>query len=184
MNQEENKNVSSAPMGVNNSANTNSTTNNDRMLAGSPGIMIAPVTEGPRDATAADKGRVNAGTTPTATPPVQPVTQTKAPVLNPTVVSPRVEVTSATTATPPPVAPESVAPIEPVIPPKKSRKAGFFIVLLLLIIIGMGAYIYMDYTKDQARGECSPLVASDNSLRELDLESSICLLYTSPSPRD
>lgn len=37
----------------------------------------------------------------------------------------------------------------------------------------MGAYIYMDYTKDQARGECSPLVASDNSLRELDLESSI-----------
>ncbi|HIT23125.1 MAG TPA: hypothetical protein IAD45_01750 [Candidatus Faecimonas intestinavium] len=173
MNQEENKNVSSAPMGVNNSANTNSTTNNDRMLAGSPGIMIAPVTEGPRDATAADKGRVNAGTTPTATPPVQPVTQTKAPVLNPTVVSPRVEVTSATTATPPPVAPEPVAPIEPVIPPKKSRKAGFFIVLLLLIIIGMGAYIYMDYTKDQARGECSPLVASDNSLRELDLESSI-----------
>ena len=131
MNQEENKNVSSAPMGVNNSANTNSTTNNDRMLAGSPGIMIAPVTEGPRDATATDKGRVNAGTTPTATPPVQPVTQTKAPVLNPTVVSPRVEVTSATTATPPPVAPEPVAPIEPVIPPKKSRKAGFFIVLLL-----------------------------------------------------
>lgn len=173
MNQEENKNVTSAPMGVNNSVNTNSTTNNDRMLAGSPGIMIAPVTEGPRDATATDKGRVNAGTIPTATPPVQPVTQTKAPVLNPTVVSPRVEVTSATTATPPPVAPEPVAPIEPVIPPKKSRKAGFFIVLLLLIIIGMGAYIYMDYTKDQARGECSPLVASDNSLRELDLESSI-----------
>lgn len=170
MNQEENKSVSTASTTV----GVNSTADNNRMLAGSPGIMIAPVSEGPSDATAVDKGRVNASNAPTAaTPTAQPVSQTKAPVLNPTVVTPRIEVASATTATPPPVMEEPSAPVAPITPPKKSHKAVFFIILLLLIIGGLGAYIYMDYMKDQARGECSPLVASDNSLRELDLESSI-----------
>lgn len=176
MNQEENKNVTSSVEKVNNSSTTSvsSNSNDNRMLAGSPGIIIAPVTEGAHDASAADKGRVNINSSNNGFTTQSSVQQTKAPLINPTVVTPRVEVTSATSVTPPPVVENPSSLPGATLPPKKSRKGkGTFIFLLIVIIIGMGTYIYMDYQKDQARGECSPLVASDNSLRKLDLNSSI-----------
>lgn len=176
MNQEENKTVTSTTGETSTASTVNSTLNasDNRMLAGSPGIVIAPVTEGARDASAADKGRVNVATNNTGVATPNPVQQTKAPLINPTVVTPRVEVTSATSVTPPPAV-ETPNPLPAsTVPSKKSRKGrGTLIFLLIVIIIGMGAYIYMDYQRDQARGECSPLVASDNSLRELSLDSSI-----------
>ncbi len=153
--------------------NPNPTVNSEQVLAGSPGIVIAPVSNEPTDASSQDKGRVLGASTVSAQAPQQ--LTTKAPMVNPAGVVPRVDITSAASPAPPPPPVEEPEQPQPIAPPpkKKSRKAGAFIFLLLLVIAGMGAYIYMDYTKDQARGECSPLVASDNTLRELDINSSI-----------
>lgn len=174
MNQEQKNNSVSPTTGVNNSSNvnTNLASTNERILAGSPGIVIAPVTEGPRDASTADKGQVNGAVTSSGVQTV-PAVSAKTPMLNPTVVTPRVEMTSAASVTPPPVVEEPKPEVAPTPPPKKSSKGKVFIVFLVLIVIAMGAYIFMDYRKDQVRGECSPLVASDNSLRDLELDSSI-----------
>lgn len=136
-------------------------------LVGSPGVIVAPVSNEPTDASSADKGRVN-GVVRDATEVPQTLSQTTR--INPTVVAPKVNVSSDSTV--PPVT-ENVLPNQLAIPSKKSRKAKVVIILLILVIAVLGSYIYLDYTKDLARGECSPLVASDNTLRELDLNSSI-----------
>ncbi len=136
-------------------------------LAGSPGVIVAPVSNEPTDASSADKGRVN-GVVRDVTEVPQTLSQTTR--INPTVVAPKVNVSSDSTV--PPVT-ENVLPNQLAIPSKKSRKAKVVIILLILVIAVLGSYIYLDYTKDLARGECSPLVASDNTLRELDLNSSI-----------
>ena len=120
-----------------------------------------------------DKGRVLGASTVSVQAPQQ--LTTKAPMVNPAgVFLEWILLRLHLLHHPPPPVEEPEQP-QPIAPPpkKKSRKAGAFIFLLLLVIAGMGAYIYMDYTKDQARGECSPLVASDNTLRELDINSSI-----------
>ncbi|HIR49072.1 MAG TPA: hypothetical protein IAB35_03750 [Candidatus Faecimonas gallistercoris] len=123
-------------------------------LAGSPGVVIAPISGIPADASSANKGRVLANRqSPTATPPTTTIPQPSKIEQN--------------TQNLPPVDPPQPAP------KKKSHKAGFFIFLLLLIIGGMGYYIYRDYQQDLQREECSPLVKSDNTLRQLDINSSI-----------
>lgn len=136
------------------------------ILAGSPGVIVAPVSSEPTDASSKDKGRVN-GVVKEATEIEQTLSQTTR--INPTVVAPRVDVGARKTE--PPLIEEEPAPVAP--PPKKSHKAGVFIFLLLLIIGGLGYYIYQDYEKDLAKGECSPLVASDDTLRDLDINSSV-----------
>ena len=93
MNQEENKTVTSTTGEASTAVNSTLNASDNRMLAGSPGIVIAPVTEGARDASEADKGRVNVATNNTGVATPNPVQQTKAPLINPTVVTPRVEVT-------------------------------------------------------------------------------------------
>lgn len=173
MNQEQNNNVSSTTdVNTSSNVNINSTSTNEKMLAGSPGIVIAPAVEGPRDASTADKGQVNGTVTQTGVQNTQTVS-TSAPMLNPTVVTPRVEMTSTVPVTPPPTKEEATPETVSTTPPKKSKKGKIFIVFLLFIVIAMGGYIYKDYREDQIRGECSPLVADDNSLRDLELNSSI-----------
>lgn len=173
MNQEQNNNVSSTTdVNTSSNVNINSTSTSERMLAGSPGIVIAPAVEGPRDASIADKGQVNGTVTQTGVQNTQTVS-TSAPMLNPTVVTPRVEMTSTVPVTPPPTKEEATPETVSTMPPKKSKKGKTFIILLLFIVIAMGGYIYKDYREDQIRGECSPLVAGDNSLRDLELNSSI-----------
>lgn len=185
MNQEQNKTETNVANNMNPVPNTNNITPNQQaptnvqtntqpeqpsnILAGSPGVVVAPVSSEPTDASSADKGRVN-GIVRSATETEQTLSHTT--MINPTVVTPRVEITSATAA-PPPIEenPQVESIPEPI--PKKSRKSKFLIILLLLVIAGMGFYIYQDYRKDLARGECSPLVASDDTLRELDINSSI-----------
>ena len=173
MNQENKNNP--GVVGVNNTSNvtpSNQVVSNpgeSQMLAGSPGIRIAPVQEMPVDASNDNKVQVNNSvsfhnTSATVT--------SKAPVINPSAVVPRVEVTSALSSPPPPPV-EEVVENTVVEPPKKRKGHGFLIFLLLLIIAGLGGYIYMDYQNDLARGECSPLVESDGSLRELDVNSTI-----------
>lgn len=177
MNQE-NKNVAvPSATNTNVSGNVNSIppANSEHILAGSPGIVVAPVSNEPTDASSQDKGRVLGATSVVASQPSPSVSTpsiTKPPMIDPTVVVPRVDVTSATSAPPPPEVPTQPVSVATT-PKKRSHKVGVFIFLLLLVIAGMGTYIYLDYTKDQARGECSPLVASDNTLRELDINSSI-----------
>lgn len=173
MNQEQNNSVNPTVKDANNSSNINTTSNNDKMLAGSPGIMIAPVTTGAVDASSVDKGQVNGsvlstGVTSSQTQKVSEV------VVNPTVVAPRVAVNSldVNSGSLPPVVEQPVVDTTS-LPPKKSKKGKIFTFFLLLIVIGMGAYIYMDYKSDLARGECSLLVATDNSLRNLEVSSSI-----------
>lgn len=177
MNQENKNAAVPAATNTNVSGNVNSTppSNSEHMLAGSPGIVVAPVSNEPMDASSQDKGRVlgTKSTMPSQSSSSASLTS-KAPMIDPAVVVPRVDVTSAASAPPPP--PPEV-PAQPVsvtaAPKKKSHKAGAFIFLLLLVIVGMGGYIYLDYMKDQAQGECSPLVSSDNTLRELNIDSSI-----------
>lgn len=137
----------------------------EQMLAGSPGIVIAPVSNQPIDASSTDKGRVNQTSEMISNASVD----TSAPLINPTVVKPRVEVKDEVTASPPPVVEDTPPVVEQ--PKRKSHKG--LILLLFLLVVGMGAYIYLDYRGDMERGECSPLVASDNTLRELDINSSI-----------
>ena len=128
-------------------------------LQGSPGIRIAPASSTPTNAHT-EKVVV----TPTNTP------STVTPVVSTTPQVPQTPpVISNVPTTPPPQVPVN----NPVMPKKKKSKGKFFIFLLILIIILMGVYIYFDYQKDAARGECSPLVASDTSTRELDVSSSI-----------
>lgn len=173
---EEEKNVSgNANMGSVTSTSNNgqvgdvsSNINGAQILAGSPGIRIAPVDENPVDAT---QNHVESVTT-TVDKSSTPVVTTAAPMLNPNGVIPKVDISQTTVAPPP--------PSEPVNPPvvtgkkeKKSKKNTFLIFILLLIIIVLGVYIFLDYQKDATRGECSPLVASDNTLRQLDINSSI-----------
>lgn len=155
MNPEQNNNINN-----NNTVSTNQA-NNSNILAGSPGVVVAPVGSLPVDASSADKGAVN-GVSNINTPTVNSNT--------PTMTSP----VMPTTPPIPPVAP-ATAPVAttPEKPKKKSHKAFVFIFFLLLIIGALSYYIYTDYKKDQAREECSPLVASDNSVRELDINSSI-----------
>lgn len=136
-------------------------------LAGSPGVIVAPVNSEPTDASNVDKGRVNS-VVRDATEVSQTLSQTTR--INPNVAAPKVNIASDSTESP---VIESPLPNQLEIPPKKSHKSRFVIILLLLIIAGLAFYIYQDYTKDLAKGECSPLVASDNTLRELDLNSSI-----------
>ena len=173
MNQENKNNP--GVVGVNNTSNvtpSNQVVSNlgeSQMLAGSPGIRIAPVQEMPVDASYDNKGQVNNSVSFHNT---NATVTSKAPVINPSTVVPRVEVTSALSSPPPPPV-EEVVENTVVEPPKKRKGHGFLIFLLLLIIAGLGGYIYMDYQKDLARGECSPLVESDGSLRELDVNSTI-----------
>ena len=138
------------------------------ILAGSPGVVVAPVSSEPTDASNADKGRVN-GIVRSATETEQTLSQTT--MINPTVVVPKVDVPPP--VAPPPTAEEPAVSSPAVVPSKKSRKSRFFIILLLLVIAGMGFYIFQDYQKDLAQGECSPLVASDDTLRELEINSPI-----------
>lgn len=138
----------------------------EQMLAGSPGIVIAPVSNQPIDASSTDKGRVNQSSEVIS----NASTNTSAPLINPSVVKPRVEVKDEVTAPPPPVVDDN--PTVGVEQPKRKSHKGL-ILLLFLLVVGMGAYIYLDYRGDMERGECSPLVASDNTLRELDINSSI-----------
>ena len=133
-------------------------------LAGSPGVIVAPIENTPTDASNSDKGQV----------------LTTSSVLKPT---PTVEQTPQSTQVKieqqpmPPTAPPPSPPVQPEppreSPKKKSPKTRLFIFLLLLITVGMGVYIYLDYRQDLEHGECSPLVASDNTLRELDINSDI-----------
>lgn len=170
MNQEQNTNFQVNATNTTSTANTTVPSNNDNMLVGSPGIVIAPVTEGPRDATAADKGRVNGGT---STPLVKSMPQSTVSVINPTVVSPKVEMSSSTVVTPPPIVEGPASVVNGNAKQKKSHRSGWLIFVLFLIIALMGTYIYIDYQNDLARGECSPLVVGDSSLRELNVQSSI-----------
>ena len=168
MNQEQ-KNVVSTTTTANTNANTNTNTNTNtnNILPGSPGIVIAPVNEAPVDASSRDKNSVVGG--------IPMISSNVVTVPSPSNVAPTTVTPPATPASPPPAVPPVVTPpvAQPAPRPKKSRKALFFIILLLLVIAGLGYYIYTDYMRDQARGECSPLVASDTSLRELDINSSI-----------
>lgn len=167
MNQEENK----VGVNPNNVISTNGNNSNDKMLAGSPGIVIAPVTEGARNASApasmvSSSGVLSAPQTPTTTVPTSQVPVASTPA------SPRVEM--APTSSVPPVPPvEEKASTTESVPVKKPKKRRGFMLFLILLVLGMGVYIYLDYQKDMARGECSPLVASDSSERELSLDSSI-----------
>lgn len=68
-------------------------------------------------------------------------------------------------------APNTTLPLPEKIP-KKSHKAGCFIFILLIIIGGLSYYIYNDYINDK-KEECSPLIKSDNTTRQLDLNSTI-----------
>lgn len=145
-----------------------STTNQGQMLAGSPGIIIAPVNEQPVDASSPDKGKVNV-----SVEQVVPTTvSAPVPQLNPAVLAPKVNTAPIENVPPTPPTPP-VAPVSTPLPKKKKRGFKIFIFLLVLLVLGMGAYIIYDYMKDLKRGECSLLVASDNSLRELDINSSI-----------
>lgn len=143
----------------------NSTSNN--MLAGSPGIKIAPVSNQPVDASSADRGSVFAtsNVNNSANANLNTVSSTTMSSVTSTTVQPPVE--------PSTTPPSAAIPMVNHVSKKKKSKAGVVIFLLLLIIGGLGYYIYNDYMKDQARGECSPLVASNNELRELDIHSSI-----------
>lgn len=160
-----------------NGQNAVNSTPNNNMLAGSPGIKIAPVSNQPVDASSADRGSVFAtsntnNSTNTNTNP-NTNSNTVSSTVSSTVTSsemPTVIQSPAGTVPTPPVTTTSVVNN---VSKKKKSKAGVFIFLLLLIIGGLGYYIYTDYMKDQARGECSPLVASNNELRELDINSSI-----------
>lgn len=191
MNQEESKNLNSS------GTVENLNTNHGNMLAGSPGIVIAPVSEGPMDASSSDKGRVAGGISGTVTsssptnafPSNNSTSSTasstpsfgSAPMINPTVVAPKVDVSAATSQGSTPDANQGVPAVSqtPAEPLEKPRKKKGLVLFLLLLIIAMGVYIYLDYRKDSARGECSPLVAGDTSLRELDVDSSIVLeLYS------
>ena len=163
-------NIPPGPATVTNQQPTQQSEQPSNILAGSPGVVVAPVSSEPTDASSTDKGRVN-GIVHSATETEQTLSHTT--MINPTVVTPRVEITSATSSPPPPVVEDTQEESTPKPLPKKSHKAGVFIFLLLLIIAVLGYYIYQDYQKDLARGECSPLVASDNTLRELDINSSI-----------
>ena len=60
-------------------------------LVGSPGVIVAPVSNEPTDASSADKGRVN-GVVRDATEVPQTLSQTTR--INPTVVAPKVNVLS------------------------------------------------------------------------------------------
>lgn len=136
-------------------------------LAGSPGVIVAPISNEPMDASSKDKGRVN-GVVRDATEVQQTLSQTTR--INPTVVAPKVNVMSDSVES---SVEEKSLPDYNELPPKKSHKSSVMIVFLILVIAGLGFYIYQDYMKDLAKGECSPLVASDNTVRELDLNSSI-----------
>lgn len=58
--------------------------------------------------------------------------------------------------------------------PKKQKSRGktLLIFSLILIIVGLSYYIYTDYQQDLAT-KCSPLVATDNKVKNLDLDSTI-----------
>lgn len=157
-------------MNENKEGNVESTTPKVQELAGSPGIVIAPVTQNAVDASSVDKGKANA--TGVASQMAQEDINTKPPLINPVSTTPRIEVKSELSAPPPPPKEEAPAPVVSP-PPAKKKSHKFLIVLLILIIIGLGVYIYLDYQKDMSRGECSPLVESDNTLRELDINSTI-----------
>ena len=107
-------------------------------LVGSPGVIVAPVSNEPTDASSADKGRVN-GVVRDATEVPQTLSQTTR--INPTVVAPKVNVTSDSTV---PLVTENTLPNQLELPPKKSRKAKVVIILLILIIAGLGFYIYQE----------------------------------------
>ena len=93
------------------------------ILAGSPGVIVAPVSNEPADASSKDKGRVN-GVVKEATETEQTLSQTTR--INPTVVAPRVDVGAKQTE--PSLIEEKPSPVAP--PPKKSHKSGVFIFLL------------------------------------------------------
>lgn len=137
---------------------TNQPTPEQNILAGSPGVIVAPVENVPTDASSNDKGKVL-----TASKVLTP-TVTQTPQNTPVNIEPKPEPKEMQT---PAVSTENVTP------KKKSHKAALFIFLLLLVIVGMAGYIYLDYKQDLTREECSPLVISDNTLRQLDINSEI-----------
>lgn len=157
---------------VNQTTPSASTSTTSQELAGSPGIVIAPVTEAVVDASSSDKGKANvSGLASAMEKEDNAAGVTNKEVATPPVTTPRIEVKSELSSVPPTnnVQEESVVSAPP--PKKKSHKGLIF--FLILIIIGLGIYIYFDYQKDMNREECSPLVESDNTLRELDLNSTI-----------
>lgn len=170
MNQEENKNIMFSTSEVNRSANvTGIPSNQNEMLAGSPGIVIAPVSGQSTSASMTDK----AGATNVTSQPVNVSSPVQTPIVNSTVVPPKnqpaaTQISSSATIN---QGTSSNAPLSPT--PQKTGKGKFFILFLLFIILGLGSYIYIDYKNSQGQGQCSPLISSDNTERTLDLNSSI-----------
>ena len=128
----------------------------------------------PTDASSQDKGRVLGASTVSVQAPQQ--LTTKAPMVNPAGVVPRVDITSAASPAPPPPPVEEPEQPQPIAPPpkKKSRKAGAFIffVAISLLLEWVLIFIWI-ILKIKQEGSVVPLVASDNTLRELDINSSI-----------
>ena len=156
MNQEENKNIMFSTSEVNRSANvTGIPSNQNEMLAGSPGIVIAPVSGQSTSASMTDK----AGATNVTSQPVNVSSPVQMPIVNSTVVPPKnqpaaTQISSSATIN---QGTSSNAPLSPT--PQKTGKGKF--------------YIYIDYKNSQGQGQCSPLISSDNTERTLDLNSSI-----------
>lgn len=152
---------------MNQEQNSNTTQNQAKqptpapnILAGSPGVVVSPVENIPTDASSVDKGKVLT-TSKVLTPTIETTSQN-----TPVNIEPQPTPTEIQTPYP---STENIVPT----PKKKSHKTGLLIFLLFLIIAGMSAYIYLDYKQDLTRGECSPLVVSDNTLRQLDTNSEI-----------
>ena len=117
---------------VNQTTPSASTSTTSQELAGSPGIVIAPVTEAVVDASSSDKGKANvSGLASAMEKEDNAAGVTNKEVATPPVTTPRIEVKSELSSVPPTnnVQEESVVSAPP--PKKKSHKGLIFFLILI-----------------------------------------------------